>query len=69
MISPQLANVVIAVVTLVWVAYAAMALFQPSYRGDPQIHLIFWSIVGGSMALKARRPDRNGNGPGEDGDR
>lgn len=56
MISPRIANAVIVVVTIVWVCAFILSVVVPEYRSDPQIHVIFMSIVGGSLALKARKP-------------
>jgi len=54
-ISPGLANVIIVVVTGVWVTSFVVALLSATYKPDPQINVIFMAIVGGAMALKARR--------------
>jgi uncharacterized membrane protein len=54
-ISPTLANVVIVIVTLVWVTSFAVSLVSATYHPDPQINVIFMAIVGGAMALKAKR--------------
>lgn len=56
MISPRIANVVIVVVTLVWVCSFVLSIVLPAYRADPQINVIFMGLVGGSLALKSRRP-------------
>lgn len=55
MINPKLANVIIVIVTLVWVVSFGVSLFSPVYKPDPQINVIFMGIVGGSLALKARK--------------
>jgi hypothetical protein len=60
-ISPKIANAVIIVVTTVWVSSFVMSAFVPAYRADPQINLIFMGIVGGSLALKERKPKADGN--------
>jgi hypothetical protein len=54
-ISPKLANIVIVVVTCVWVVSFGVSLFSATYRPDPQINMIFMAVVGGAMALKAKR--------------
>lgn len=56
MISPRVANAVIIVVTLVWVSSFVLSIIAPEYRADPQINVIFMGLVGGSLALKSRRP-------------
>lgn len=56
MITPRVANAVIIVVTTVWVCQFIVSIVVPEYRADPQIHVIFMSIVGGSLALKSRKP-------------
>ena len=56
MISPRVANAVIVVVTIVWVCSFAISVIVPEYRADPQINVIFMGIVGGSLALKSRKP-------------
>ena len=60
MISIKLANIVIAVVTCVWVISFAVSITSTTYKQDPQINVIFMAIVGGAMALKAKRHDDNG---------
>jgi hypothetical protein len=57
MISPTLANVIVVVVTIVWVISFAVSIFSPIYKPDPQINVIFMGIVGGSLALKAKRKE------------
>ena len=57
MISPALANVVIVIVTAVWVTSFAASLVSVTYQPDPQINVIFMAVVGGAMALKAKRGD------------
>lgn len=59
MISPRVANAVIIVVTVVWVCSFVISVFVPAYRADPQINVIFMGIVGGSLALKSRKPNPN----------
>jgi hypothetical protein len=54
-ISAGLANVVIVIVTCVWVTSFAVSLMSANYHPDPQINVIFMAIVGGAMALKAKR--------------
>lgn len=56
MISPKIANAVIVVVTVVWVCSFVASIVIPEYRTDPQITMVFMSIVGGSVALKSRKP-------------
>jgi hypothetical protein len=58
-ISPKVANGIIVVVTIVWVASFIISIFMPEYRADPQINVIFMGIVGGSLALKSRKPNPN----------
>jgi hypothetical protein len=55
-ISSTLANAIIVIVTAVWVTSFLVALFTVTYKPDPQINVIFMAIVGGAMALKARKP-------------
>lgn len=57
MISPKLANVVIVIVTCVWVISFGVSLFSATYRPDPQINVIFMAIVGAGMALKGKRDE------------
>ncbi len=56
MVTPRIANAVIVVVTIVWVCSFVLSVVVPEYRADPQISVIFMGIVGGSLALKARKP-------------
>jgi hypothetical protein len=55
LITPSLANFVIIIVTIVWVTSFVVSLASASYHPDPQINVIFMAIVGGAMALKAKR--------------
>lgn len=55
-ITPRIANWVIVVVTVVWVTSFIVSVVVPEYRADPQINVIFMGIVGGSLALKSRKP-------------
>lgn len=55
MISAPLANAIVVVVTIVWVISFVVSIFSPVYKPDPQINVIFMGIVGGSLALKAKR--------------
>lgn len=55
-ITPKVANGVIVVVTIVWVCSFIVSVAIPAYRTDPQINVIFMGIVGGSLALKTRKP-------------
>lgn len=57
MITAKIANGVIVVVTMVWVCSFVVSILVPEYRADPQINVIFMGIVGGSLALKARKPN------------
>jgi hypothetical protein len=54
--SPALANLIIVIVTAVWVTSFVVALMSTTYKPDPQINVIFMAVVGGAMALKARKP-------------
>lgn len=56
MINPKLANVIIVVVTVVWVASFIVSVTVAEYRADPQVNAIFMGIVGGSVYLKSRKP-------------
>jgi hypothetical protein len=56
-ISPKLANIVISIVTCVWVVSFGLSVTSMTYKPDPQINVIFMAIVGGAMALKAKRGD------------
>ena len=56
MINPRIANAVIIIVTTVWVCSFVISFMLPEYRADPQINAIFLAIVGGSLALKSRKP-------------
>jgi hypothetical protein len=60
-ITPRIANGVIIVVTVVWVGSFVVSIFIPEYRADPQINVIFMGIVGGSLALKMRKPKPDDN--------
>lgn len=62
MISPAVANVLVIVVTAVWVASFVVPMLSTSYRADPQIHLVFMAIVGGAMTLKNRGKEGKENG-------
>lgn len=51
MIPAPLAYFVIVLVCTVWVANFAAPFFLPGYASDPQLNLVFMSIVGGALAL------------------
>lgn len=59
MIPAPLAHFVIVLVCIVWVANFAAPFFLPTYTSDPQLNLVFMSIVGGALALTRGRT-RNG---------
>jgi hypothetical protein len=54
-ITPQVANGVIVVVTVVWVGSFVLSIVLPDYRADPEINVIFMGLVGGALALKRRK--------------
>lgn len=54
------ANFVVVVVTMVWVASFVLSVVSTVYRPDPQIHLLFGSVVGAFMALGARKSGGGG---------
>ncbi len=58
MITPRLANIVVIVVTAVWVTSFGLAALRPAYKADPQIHIVFMAVVAGAHTLKS--PKRNG---------
>lgn len=58
MIPGPLAHFVIVLVCIVWAANFAAPFFLPAYVSDPQLNLVFMSIVGGALAL-SRRKDRS----------
>jgi hypothetical protein len=53
-ITPQVANGVIIVVTVVWAVSFVVPIVSPGYRADPQVNAIFMGLVGGALALKSR---------------
>lgn len=57
MLSPAVANSVIVLVSLVWLANLIAPLFVASYSGDPQLNLVFMSVVGGALALREHPHD------------
>ena len=65
MISPRLADFVIVVVTIVWVASFIVSIFSGAYKPDPQINVIFMGIVGGAFAIKARKSKEGTNNGGQ----
>lgn len=60
MIPGPLAHGVIILVCLVWAVNFAAPFVIQSYVSDPQLNVVFMSIVGGALALSRRR--------GSDGD-
>lgn len=55
MITSRIVDGIIITITVVWVCSFVLSILRPEYRADPQINLIFMSIVGGSVALKFRK--------------
>jgi uncharacterized membrane-anchored protein len=62
MISPWLADLIVAVVTLVWVAAFVVSLVLPHYRVDPQIHVIFGAVAGTGMTLRRKKSPESTDG-------
>lgn len=63
MLSNRNANLVIIIVTLVWVANFVASLAIQNYDGT-SINGIFLAIVGGVFAIKGRKErDNNNDGP------
>lgn len=58
MLSPAVANSVIVLVSLVWLANFVAPLLVAGYSSDPQLNLVFMSVVGGALALRGDRHDR-----------
>lgn len=61
MIPGPLAHFVVVLVCLVWAVNFAAPFFLPVYQSDPQLNLVFMSIVGGALAL-TRRKERGDDG-------
>lgn len=57
MIPPALATGIVVLVTVVWMANFLAPLLISSYTADPQLNLVFMSIVGGALALRGRKKD------------
>lgn len=52
MLSPVVANSVIVLVSLVWLVNFAAPFVVADYSSDPQLNLVFMSVVGGALALR-----------------
>lgn len=61
MLSNRTANVIILVVTVVWVANFVATLAITTYNGSA-INAIFTAIVGGVFALKGRKAQEKNDG-------
>lgn len=59
MLPPALAHSVIVLVTLVWLGNIVAPLLISSYTADPQLNLVFMSVVGGALALRDRPHGRH----------
>lgn len=59
MLPPVLAHTVIVIVTLVWLCNFLAPLLVPSYVADPQLNLVFMTIVGGALALRRDKHDKH----------
>ena len=59
MLNAKIANGIIVVVTAVWVVNFAARFLDPGYKPDETINAIFMAIVGGTFALKAKKPPRD----------
>lgn len=58
MLNPRMANIVIGVVTGIWVTNFLAGVILESYEADQMINTIFMAIVGGALALRGRaRPE------------
>ncbi|MBB5159907.1 hypothetical protein [Saccharopolyspora phatthalungensis] len=58
MLPTGLAQAVVVLVCAVWAANFVAPFFVPGYVSDPQLNLVFMSIVGGALALsRSRRRD------------
>lgn len=65
MISDRTANVIIAIVTAVWVANILAGMFElNNYEPSEAIHGIFMVIVGGALGLRNRGNDGKSDGGG-----
>lgn len=63
MISDKLANILIAVVTAVWVLNLVVGMFGINdYEASETINGIFMAIVGGAFALRAKGNGDNSSG-------
>lgn len=56
MITPQVANGVIIVVTVVWVVSFVVSIVSPDYRADPQINVIFMAMLAAHWRSRAGKP-------------
>ena len=54
MLNPRMANVVIGVVTGIWVTNFLAGVILESYEADQMINTIFMAIIGGAFALRGR---------------
>lgn len=61
MIPGPLAHAVIVLVCVVWAANFAAPFVLPTYVSDPQLNLVFMSIVGGALALSRGRTKDGGD--------
>lgn len=67
MLPRWLSNAVIGVVTAVWVANFVAPMVVEGYESDPQLNLVFMTIVGGALALRSKKDDdRPGKGADND---
>ncbi|KEI45070.1 hypothetical protein GU90_07705 [Saccharopolyspora rectivirgula] len=62
MVPSSLAQFVVVLVCVVWAANFAAPFVVTGYQTDPQLNLVFMSIVGGALALTRKR---NGGGDQE----
>lgn len=60
MIPAGLANFVVVLVSVVWLANFVAPFLVPGYTSDPQLNLVFMSIVGGALALSRRGRQSDG---------
>lgn len=54
MLPKPLANAIVVLVTLVWLANFVAQFVIPEYKPDPFINTIFAALVGGALALSKR---------------
>ena len=58
MLSPRMTDIIIVLVSFIWAVNFFAGLILPNYEADQMINTIFMAIVGGAIAFKVNRENK-----------